>query len=206
VPLKPQRVRIDDVTGSIKDVEVPDRGARTKIDLDGALKGPNHRGTVSVRGWVDVDKKNSELAIALRNVDLALFEPYIFTKAKAGVESGSFNLDLKSTVRNNVLHAPGTLTVTGLKLQATDGPMEALASLPRKAGVAALSDEHDRITVPFELEGNLDDPTFSIAGKAALQAGIAFIKAFGFSFEGLIRALAIIFNGLGSATGSAVGG
>ena len=56
--------------------------------------------------------------------------------------------------------------------------------------------------MPFELEGSLDDPSFSIAGKAALQAGIAFIKAFGLSFEGLIRALAIIFNGLGSGIGS----
>lgn len=204
VPLKPAHVRIDDVSGSVKDVEVPDHGARTKVDLEGALKGPAHRGTVAVRGWVDVDRKSSELAIQLRNVDLGMFEPYIFTKAKAGVESGTFNLDLKSTVRNNVLHAPGTLTVTGLKLRASESPMEALASLPRKAGVGALSDEHDRITVPFELNGNLDDPSFSIAGSAAFHAGIAFIKAFGFSFEGLIRALTIIFSGLGSATGSAL--
>ena len=99
VPLKPQRVRIDDVSGSIEDVEVPDRGARTKIDLDGALKGPVHRGTVSVKGWVDVDRKSSELSIALRNVDLAMFEPYIFTRVKAGVESGSFGLSFEGLIR-----------------------------------------------------------------------------------------------------------
>lgn len=203
VPLKPVRVRIDDVTGSIKDVEVPDRGARTKIALDGALKGPAHRGAVSVKGWVDVDRKNSELAIGLRSVDLAMFEPYIFTKVKAGVDAGTFNLDLQSTVRNNVLHAAGTLTISGLKLKASESPMEALASLPRKAGAGALSDEHDQIVVPFELDGSLDDPSFSIARGAAFRAGIAFIKAFGFSFEGLIRALAIMLNGLGAGLGSA---
>ena len=205
VPLKTQRVRIDDVNGSIRDVEVPDAGARTKLELEGALKGPHRRGTVSVRGWVDVDRKNAQLDVRLRNVDLGLFEPYIFTRAKAGIESGYFDLELKSTVRNNVLHAPGTLTVTGLKLRASENPLDAVTSLPRKAGIGALSDEQDRITVAFELEGSLDDPSFSIAGKAALQAGIAFIKAFGFSFEGLIRALAIIFNGLGGAAGSSLG-
>ncbi|HEX2829831.1 MAG TPA: DUF748 domain-containing protein [Burkholderiales bacterium] len=204
VPLEPQRVRIDDVTGSIEGVEVPDRGARTKIDLDGALKGPVHRGTVSVQGWVDVGRKSSELTIALRNVDLAMFEPYIFTRVKAGVESGTFSLDLKTTVRDNVLHAPGTLTISGLRLRASESPMEALASLPRKAGIGALADEQDRITVPFELEGSIDDPSFSIARGAAFQAGIALIKAFGLSIEGLIRALAIMLSGLGSGLGSAV--
>jgi hypothetical protein len=206
VALAPQRVRIDDVTGSVQDIEVPDAGARTQLELDGALKGPNHRGTVRLRGWVDVNRKNAQLEVQVRNADLALFEPYIFSKAKAGVQSGTFNLDLKSTVRNNVLHAPGTLTITGLKLKSSDTPMAALASVPRKAGIGALSDEQDRISVPFELEGSLDDPTFSVAGKAALQAGIAFIKAFGLSFEGLIRALALLFNGLGGAVGSSMGG
>jgi hypothetical protein len=201
-PLKPARIRIDDVSGSIDDIDVPDTGARTKLALDGAMKGPNHRGTVSVHGWVDVDRKNSELDIKLRNIDLALFEPYIFTKTKSSVETGTLGLELKSTVRNNVLHAPGTLTISGLKLKASDNPVEALASIPRKAGVGALADEQERITVPFELNGSLDDPSFSIAGKVALQAGIAFIKAFGLSIEGLVRALAIIFNGLGGAIGS----
>jgi hypothetical protein len=201
-PLKATRIRIDDVNGSIDDIQVPDAGARTKLALDGAMKGPNHRGTVSVHGWVDVDRKNSELDIKLRNIDLALFEPYIFTKTKSSVESGTLSLDLKSTVRDNVLRAPGTLTISSLKLKASESPMEALASLPRKAGVGALADAEERISVPFELEGSLDDPSFSITGKVALQAGIAFIKAFGLSIEGLVRALAIIFNGLGGAIGS----
>ena len=205
VPLKPARVRIDAVTGSVSDLEVPDVRARTKIELDGAIKGPNHRGTVSVRGWIDVDRKNAELTVKLANIDLAAFEPYIFTKTRSGVESGTLSLDLKSTVRNNVLHAPGTLTISGLKLKASESPLEALASLPRKAGVGALADEQERITVPFELEGSLDDPSFSLAGKAALQTGIAFIKAFGLSIEGLVRALAIIFNGFGGSIGAAAG-
>jgi hypothetical protein len=203
-PLRAAHIRIDEVTGSVKGLDVPGGNRRSTIDLRGVIKGPAHRGTVSVRGWVEVDRKNAELAIRLRDVDLALFEPYIFTKVKAGVESGSFDLDLNSSVHDNVLHAPGTLTVTGLKLEAAESPIEALASLPRKAGVGALSDEHQRITVPFELRGNLDDPSFSIAGKAALEAGLAFIKAFGVSFEGLIRALAVIFNGLGGGLGGAV--
>jgi hypothetical protein len=205
VPLKPQHVRIDDVTGTVEDIEIPDFSARTQIDLRGVLKGPNHKGTVTVRGWVEVSSKSAELDIQVRNVDLCLFQPYIVTKAKTGVDSGSFNLDLKATVRNNVLHAPGTLTVRGLKLEPPDTPVAAITRIPRRAAVGALADEKDRITVPFNLDGRLDDPTFSIAGKTALQTGIAVAKAFGLSFEGLVRAFFIIISGLGSAFGSAAG-
>jgi hypothetical protein len=205
VPLKPQRVRIDGVTGTLKDIETPELTARIRIDVDGVLKGPAHKGTISVRGWVEAGKKNADLDIQVRSVDLALFEPYLVTKARTDVETGTFDLDLKANVRNDVLHAPGTLTVTGLKLGAAENPAQALAGLPRRAAVGALSDEKDRIKVPFNLDGKLGDPSFSIAGKTALQAGIAVAKASGLSFEGLVRGFLIILGGLGTAFGSAGG-
>ena len=67
-----------------------------------------------------------------------------------------------------------------------------------------LEDDRGRITVPFTLDGNLDDPSFSLTGDAALQTGVAVAKAFGMSFEGIARAFLIIVNGLGSAFGSLV--
>jgi hypothetical protein len=204
VGAKPLRVRVEHVAGAVKDIRLPGLDARSDIELAGVLKGPVHRGTISVRGWIEPAKKSSEITTRVRDADLGLFEPYIVQKAKATVEAGTFDLDLRASVRNNVLKAPGTLSIQSLKLKAADKPLDALADIPRRAAIGAVADKEDRITVNFTLDGKLDDPGFSIAGEGAIKMGLAFIKAFGFSFEGLVRAVYLIVNGLGASMGAAL--
>jgi hypothetical protein len=205
VAAKPQRIRVERVEGTVKDVQVPSLGARTDIDLTGALPGPAHRGRISVRGWVELDKKSSEVATQVRGADLALFEPYIFQKTKAAVDSGTFDLDLKAAVRNNALRAPGALTIHSLKLKPAENPVEALAEIPRRAAIGAVTDSEQRIKVEFALAGELDDPTFSLAGAGGLKTGLALVKAVGLSFEGLVRALYLLVNGFGASLAAALG-
>ena len=106
---------------------------------------------------------------------------------------------MSSKVRNNVVNASGTLTVVAIKLRAADDPIGMLAGLPRRAAIGALEDDYGQITVPFEISGSLDDPTFSLAGETTLKTGVAVAKALGLSFEGIVRAVLIVINGLGSA-------
>lgn len=196
---KPSKLRIDAVKGTIKDVRIPELDTRTRIALDGTIKGPANSGTVSINGWTGIKAKAAEIETRVRNVDLALFEPHLVTKLKSGIESGTFNLDLKSNVQKNVVNASGTLTVVAIKLQAADNPIGALAGLPRRAAIGALEDDYGQITVPFQVSGNLDDPTFSLAGETTLKTGVAVARALGLSFEGVVRGALIILNGLGSA-------
>ena len=201
---KPQKVRLESVEGTVKDIRVPELTSRTRADLKGVLKGPNRNGSIAIEGWVEVAQKNAVLATRVDNADLTLFEPYLISKAKSGIDAGTLDLELKSTVRRNVVDADGTLTVSALKLTPGETPIDAIAGLPRRVAIGALEDDQGRITVPFTLDGNLDDPSFSLTGDAALQTGVAVAKAFGMSFEGIARAFLIIVNGLGSAFGSLV--
>ena len=196
---KPTKLRMDAVKGTIRDIRIPELDTRTRIDLDGTVKGAGRNGTVAIEGWTQVSGKAAEIKTRIRNVDLALFEPYLVTKLKSGIDSGTFNLDLHSKVRNNVVNASGTLTVVAIKLEAADNPIGVLAGLPRRAAIGALENDYGRITVPFEISGNLDDPTFSLAGETTLKTGVAVAKALGLSFEGIVRAALIVLNGLGSA-------
>jgi Domain of Unknown Function (DUF748) len=196
---KAQKLRVDAVKGTVEDIRLPELTNRTRIDLEGVSKGANRQGTISVRGWVEVANKDAELHTQVRNVDLALFEPYVVTKVKSGIDSGSFNLDLRSRVKKNSVAASGTLTVIALKLKPGDNPVSAIAALPRDVVVGALENEQHEITVPFELKGDLEDPTFSLTGEGTLQTAVAVAKGFGASFEGLVRAFLIIVNGFAGA-------
>ncbi len=199
VPGKAQRLRVDGVRGTVEDIRLPELADRTLIDLEGTIKGVNRQGTLSVRGWVEVAKKDAELHTRVRNVDLALFEPYVITRLKSGIDRGSFNLDLYSRVRKNFVSATGTLTVVALKLRRSENPLEAIGAVPREVAIAALANEREEITVPFRLEGDLDDPAFSLTGEGTLQTAVAVAKAFGASFEGLVRALLILVHGFAGA-------
>jgi Domain of Unknown Function (DUF748) len=196
---KPQKLRVDAVRGTVEDIRLPALTNRTRIDLRGISKGITRQGEISVRGWVEVANKDAELHTQVRNVDLAHFEPYVITKIKSGIDSGSFNLDLKSRVKNNFVTASGTLTVTALKLKKSDNPLGAIAALPRDIAIGALENEQHEIAVPFKVDGDLDDPTFSLTGEGTLQTAVAVLKAFGASFEGLVRAFLIIVNGFAGA-------
>ena len=196
---KAQKLRVDAVLGTIEDIRLPELTNRTRIALEGISKGPTRNGTLSVRGWVEVANKGAELHTQVRNVDLALFEPYLITKLKSGVDRGSFNLDLRSRVSKNFVIASGTLTVIALELKPSENPLGAIAAVPRGTLLGALENEQHEIAVPFELKGDLDDPTFSLTGEGTLQTAVAVAKAFGTSFEGLVRAFLIIVNGFAGA-------
>jgi hypothetical protein len=191
------KMRVDAVHGTITGVEAPELEGRMKLDLQGAIRGPVHHGTIAVAGWVEAKKKASELSTRVRNVDLSLFEPYIIQKAKAGIDTGTFNLDLKASVHNNVVNAPGVLTLTGLKLKSGEGTMASLTSVGERALLGALADDEDRITVQFTLAGDLDNPDFSLGGELSFKTAAGMLKVLGLGFEALIRAFFILVHGFG---------
>ena len=206
VALKPARVRVHGVTGTVEDLRIPDLSSRTLVDLKGSVKGSPRDGAVSVRGWTEVARKRSELDVAVRHLDLGVVEPYLITKTKSAIESGTLDLDLKVTVRDNVLNAPGVLTLSGLKLEASDNPIEALTSLPRRAVIGALADERDRISLHFVLAGDLDNPAFSLSDGVGLRAGAVIARTVGLSIEGVARFFLLLVRGFGGAFGTVLGG
>jgi hypothetical protein len=196
---KLQKVRIDDVHGTIKDIEIPKLESRSPVDLSGIIKGKAHRGTIAIGGWVNVGDKSSELTTRVRNVDLALFESYITQKTKAGIDQGTFNLDVKAAVRKNVVAAHGELTLAGLKFEQGEGALGGFTNLPQRAVIGALKNDQDQVKIGFELNGDLDNPDFSLSKGLGLEAALAILKGLGLGFEALIRAFFVMVSGFGAA-------
>lgn len=194
-----RKMRIDAVAGTLGNVRVPDLESRINVDLQGGIKGGRHLGSIGVEGWINVAQKSSELEAQVRNVDLALFEPQLIQKVKAGIDRGTFNLDIHSSVRNNVVDAHGVLELTGLKLKTGKGAFGGLSNIPRRAVIGALADEKEKIALEFKMVGDLDNPGFSLTEGLGLRTATALLKGLGLGFEGLVRAFFVLINGFGSA-------
>ncbi len=191
----PLKLRLEQLDATLDHLSLPDLAGRSRLELDGVLKGARRDGKVSLKGDIELASKDSVLATQLRGVDLVTLQPYLVKAAETGVRRGTLDMDLKSTVQRNHLRAPGTLTLTGLEL-ASGGTF---MGMPRNAVVSMLKNRNGQIKVNFTLEGNLNDPQFALNENFATRVGASMAESLGVSLEGLAK-------GVGSASSSAVKG
>lgn len=192
----PHRVRLEQLQTTIGNLQVPDLAGRTQLQMNGVVKGARRDGTLAIRGWMELSSRNSEIGTQLRGVDLIAFEPYLVKASETAVRRGTLDLDLKSAVRERTLRAPGTLTLAGLEL-ASKGALNTFMGVPRDAMIGALKDRDGRIAIRFTLEGNLDDPKFSLNESFARHMASSLGETLGVSVEGLARGVGSAARGVG---------
>lgn len=198
----PHRIRLEQLQARVTDLQLPGLAARSRLKLEGVVKGPRNDGRVGIDGWMAFSSRESVLHHTLQGVDLAALQPYLLKAAEAGVRKGMLDLDLQSTVRDGHLHAPGTLVLHGLELESGGTFM----GLPRAALVGLVKDKADRIGIKFVLDGRLDDPHFRLNEGFATRIAASLGDALGVSLEGVVKgAGAVGQKGLEAAGGTAEG-
>lgn len=181
------KVRLEQLQATVDDLQVPNLAGRTRMELNGTIKGVQRNGKLAIKGWAEIADKNSELTAKLQGVDMITLQPYLIKASETGVKRGTLDLDLKSSVRKNQLKAPGKLTLAGLELSSADSAFSTFMGVPRQLVISALKDRDDKITIDFALEGNLNDPKFSLNESIAIRLAASIAESLGVSIGGLAR-------------------
>lgn len=189
------KLRLEKAEIRIGQILLPTLTGNTSLQLDGVVKGVQRDGKISIHGQIELASKDSEMTTKLSGVDLVAFQPYLIKAAETGVKKGTLDLDLKSTVKKNRLHAPGAVTLSGLELSSG----KTFMGMPRDMVVSMMKNKDGKIAVKFTLEGNIDDPKFSLNENLSTRIGSSVASSLGISLEGLAK-------GVGSAGGSAAQG
>lgn len=164
----PLGIGLDQLQARVDHLQLPDLTGRTQLDMQGAIKGVRNTGRISIKGWVEIASRNSQMASRLRNVDLIALQPYLIKAAATGVRRGTLDLDITARVHQKQMRAPGTITLKDLEL---DERGSTFTGMPRRAVVSLMQDHNRKITVSFELAGNLDDPQFRLNENLANRLG-----------------------------------
>lgn len=199
------KVRLEGMQAHLGPLHLPDLSSRTHLELLGIAKGLRHDGKFSLEGWIELASKDSEIITRLHGVDLLALQPYLIKASETGVRQGSLDLDLKSIVRRNRLHAPGNLTLNQLELAAGKSGMATFMGMPRTAVVGLLKDRNGRISIQFTLEGQLDDPRFSLNEAFMKKIGAAMAEGLGISLESVAREVGSATQSIGSSLGKLFG-
>ena len=202
----PLKIRLEQVRVTVRNVVVPALKGKSWFELTGVVKGVQRDGHADVAGWVEVSTKDSSAKTQLRSVDLQVLQPYLIKAGETGVQKGTVDLDMQSDVRNNRLRAPGKMTISDLELVPAEGALGTFMGLPRRAVMAFLMKNENRITVDFVLEGDINDPQFSLNGAFTTRLAFGMAQVLGIDLGGMAKDVATLGQKGGEATGQAAKG
>lgn len=191
----PHHVRLEKVEASLGPLNLPAMQGRSPLELSGIIKGPQGDGSYHLKGDIELGSLDSDLLTTMRDVDLTALQPYLLRSADTGVRRGRLDLDLESAVHKRRLKAHGTLVLHDLVLDDAGSFM----GLPRQAAVNMLKGERRDIRMQFSLQGNLDDPQFSLNESLATKFGAGLAETLGVSIGTLGKSVGNAATGLGSA-------
>lgn len=206
-------LQLVDVDGDLHGLRMPERDAHTKLDIQGVVKGEKDEdqagktrdGRFSVKGWLEVATRESELSIQLDDVDMKSLEPYLLKRSETGVKKGSLSMEVESTVKDRHLHAPGKLVLQDLKLKPGEGFGSTFLGMPRAAVITSLKDSDGKITLAFTLEGDLGDTQFSLNDTMAVRVAVGAAGALGIGLVDVVKGVGSFGGEAVEATGDAIG-
>lgn len=184
----PLAVTLNQVEARISALRIPALDEVSKVQLSARVEGQANRGELNIDGVVTFASRDSELQTRIRGVDVVTLEPYLIRKAETGVRRGTLDLDITSRVAAQRIRAPGVLKLHDLELRA-EGGVGTFMGMPRDSVVGMLRERDGSISIPFTIEGNLNDPNFALDGAFKARVGLAAAATLGITLRDLADAL-----------------
>lgn len=210
----PLKLRLEQLQASVRNAFVPALTGKSDFDLTGILKGVRQDGRIKVWGWAEGATRDSTVKTELRGADLVVLQPYLSKAADARVQKGLLDLDIQSDVRKNRLRAPGRITIVGLEFAPSQGMMGTFMGVPRGAVLAFLKDKGNRIAMDFIIEGDINNPQFSLNEAFSTRVAVSMAETLGVSIQGVAEGVGMLgrkgaeamMGGTGKGIGDAIGG
>ncbi|HSW15372.1 MAG TPA: DUF748 domain-containing protein [Solimonas sp.] len=195
---KPVNLRLEALQARFGPLQLPELQGRSELQVEALVRSKPRDGTIKLEGWLELATQESDVKLTLREIDMKQLEPYLLKASEAGVERGRLDLDLHSKVKQRRLTAPGRLLLRDLKLRSGGGFGGTFMGVSRGAVVGALKSGGDRIDLSFTLEGNIDNPQFSLNETLSVKLAVGMAQSLGVGVADMVKSV-------GSATGRGLG-
>jgi hypothetical protein len=202
VPGPPVRLRLDEAQASVGDVAVPLASGRSPLEFEAKIRGKKVEGRVHLSGWVDPLTEDASVKATLRSIDMTLLSPYLLKVHEAKVDRGQLNMDLDFQVRKRRINAPGKASFIDLQLSSAPGAVNSFMGLPRQGVLNLLKSKEGKIDIAFRVEGDLDDPQFTLQRSFITAMTMGMAEQLGVSIKGVGSGVV----GLGKRGAETVGG
>ena len=168
----PFAARIEHLGGTVTSLS-SDSASRANVELDGKLQ-PS--GTAQVRGTINplAQVPFLDLSVVFRDFNLPVLTPYAGEFLGRTIDKGQMSLDLGYRLQGRHLVGKNKVTLDQLELGDKIESPEA-THLPVGLAIAILKDKDGKIDLDVPVEGDMDDPKFSI-GKVIWNFIMSLLK------------------------------
>ncbi len=171
----PAEIRLRKLDLNVRQVRFPTVSGPSPIELQGKIKGEKREGEIYANGWIDLKTMDVSTSLKILGMDLKTFKPYYRKKVSAEIESGYMNMDVKISVKEKRIDAPGQMELVDFKIK-EDGT---IFYIPARTLVSLLRDRGNRIKFQFHVVGDIGDPRFKLRENLLSRIGISLAESLG---------------------------
>lgn len=151
----------------VNQVYSDDPNSKTQFNINTSLNPGNQ---FTANGWLTpfAEKRDADINVDVKALDLVMFSPYAVKAAGYMVRSGRLNAAIKGGIDDDRVNANTTIVAQRLKLDATSEAARGQSiqnldiGMPIDAALALMKDKNGDIKMEVPVSGDLRDPNFAI--------------------------------------------
>jgi hypothetical protein len=182
-------LHLHDVAVDLGKLDIPPEDRTTPLRL--ALEDQGG-GTLVLDGAMAPKTLDSRFTLTVTDLDITRFRPYFLKQGDLGVAAGTLSVRSDISIAKRHLKAPGVIVIKGLAFERS-GAKGLWMGIPAKALVSVMADNKDELKVDFAVNGNLDNPRFTIrqsfveqiATALSAKIGVASVESVGKGIIGI---------------------
>lgn len=172
----PSQISLRELDIKIEGIEFPFVPIPFRFKLDGKMRGAEREGSIKIEGWLNPKTVEFESFLTAREIGVKVFEPYYRKRVSVEVENGLIDMEAKVGLRKRAVDIQGDMELVDLQIKGSGGkvfwiPADLFSSQLKKKG--------GRLTVPFRIQGDLDDPKFNLQESILIQIGLSLAESLG---------------------------
>ena len=188
-PVTPVLTKIRNISLAAKDIRTPLANTFSPYVLSANIPGRMSTAIVKSNGKINLKSKDTDCKTQIRALDLTDLQPYFQKENPATIRKGFLDLDVDVRVASKKIHAPGNAVLKDLEFQSGRGAGNQFMGVPLFLVIEYLKTSKNEIPVAFVVEGDLDNPKFSLQEEFVAAMTIALAGKLGFSIEELGKSL-----------------
>ena len=167
----------------------PLRDNFTDYRFTAKVSGKLSAGIIKSEGKIALKTFDMDSRVKADNLDVTHFKPYFEKKSTVNIKRGFLDLDMDVKIISGKINAPGRSVLKDLRFESKVGVKGKFLKLPVHTIMAFLKNNRDQIAFDFTLEGDLDDPKFSLSEGVVDKLTIGIAEKLGLPVESISESI-----------------
>jgi uncharacterized protein involved in outer membrane biogenesis len=196
----PVLTKLRDIELEFKDIAIPLGDNFSTYTLSANVPGNQSIGILKSKGKIKPKTRDMDCKVEIRKLDITAFKPYYQKKSDVNVTKGTLDLDMDTKVKSRKINAPGRAVLKDLDFEKRPGLGGTFLNIPLSAVILFLKKNNNEIVVNFVMEGDLDNPKFTLREGFMDKIAIAMAEQLGLSVKRIGESI-VIFGAEGTKEG-----